>query len=160
MKIVTLLLIAFTAVLLSAQNQVSNVAKGVPVLKYTTPYKWEAYALNGVLIFGVSPTQEEAERTIQSFKYRNEGTSAEPYHYVIQKAVPERPEYFTTFASFCPKGYRVLSTTEIAALRILKMDGLINAAVFLDKKSSKNYSECMEYLSNLHNNFKPYRFEE
>lgn len=142
------------------QKRVFKAEKNAETHTYKEAYLWEAYPLNGNIVFGVSPTREEAIRTIEKFKENNKGRAIEPFHYIIDKAVADNADYFKTFNSYCPKGYRILYLIDINALRIIKYDGLRNAAIYYDKKSPKNYGESMEYLSDLHNNFKPYRFDD
>lgn len=160
MKALTTFLLTFIIINIAAQKRTFKSPEHSITYTYKEVFLWEAYPVNGNIIFGVAKSETEITEILKNFEANNKGGVIVPKHKTVKKEVVTDPAYFDTFDSYCPKDYRILKLIDLTALRILKHDGLRDAAIFYSKKAEKNYGESMEYLSNLHNNFKPYRFKE
>lgn len=151
-------LFCYTAVI--SQTNSFKVIKSVNHYQYKKIYKWELYTAKGSIVFGVSKSLLEAESIISDFTKRNWNTSFKPLHHHITEDIAESQDYFKVFKEYCPKGYRVLSTAEVTALRLIYIADLRSATLYYGKCSSKNMYQTKRYLTNLHDNFKPYRISK
>ncbi len=162
MKHLLLIILTLSFVHSVAQDEIidSKVSQTVKTYSYEEVYKWEGFTRTGIYVFGIARSRKEANEKMNAFITKYWKTSYRLIYTAVEKELARELGYFDSFYTYCPNGYRIFSTRELAALHIVEQKGVLAAAAYFSQTSKMTYIQTLKHLEHLYINLNPYRIQK